>query len=86
MTYELTLERLIDAPPEVVQARKKEVAFEETVRQREAYRQIVEATPNGHIIDATQPVAGVVADVDASHTGRYLKALLGKRTRTRKAG
>ena len=55
---------LLDAPPEVVQARKKEVAFEETVRQREAYRQIVEATPNGHIIDATQPVAGVVADVE----------------------
>jgi thymidylate kinase len=55
---------LLDAPPEVVQARKKEVAFEETVRQRDAYRDLVRAMPNGHIIDATQPVANVVADVE----------------------
>ncbi len=55
---------LLDAPPEVVQARKKEVAFEETVRQRDAYRKLVEAMPNGHIIDSTQPVADVVADVE----------------------
>jgi len=55
---------LLDAPPEVVQARKKEVAFEETVRQRDAYRKLVQAMPYGHIIDSTQPVADVVADVE----------------------
>jgi len=55
---------LLDAPPEVVQARKREVAFEETVRQRDAYRKLVEPMPNGHIIDSTQPVADVVADVE----------------------
>ena len=55
---------LLDAPPEVVQARKKEVAFEETLRQREAYRKLVEPMPNGYIIDSTQPVADVVADVE----------------------
>ena len=55
---------LLDAPPEVVQARKKEVAFEETVRQRDAYRKLVEAMPNGHIIDSTQGVADVAADVE----------------------
>lgn len=70
---------LLDAPPEVVQARKKEVAFEETVRQREAYRRIVEPMPNGHVIDATQPIADVVADVErvildflAARTARQL--------------
>ena len=55
---------LLDAPPEVVQARKKEVAFEETVRQRDAYRKIVNPMPNGYVIDSTQPVADVVADVE----------------------
>jgi thymidylate kinase len=55
---------LLDAPPEVVQARKKEVAFEETVRQRNEYRNLVEPMPNGHVIDSTQPVQDVVADVE----------------------
>jgi thymidylate kinase len=55
---------LLDAPPEVVQARKREVAFEETVRQRDAYRKLVEPMHNGHVIDSTQPVADVVADVE----------------------
>ena len=55
---------LLDAPPEVVQARKREVAFEETVRQRDAYRKLVEPMPYGHVIDATQPVAKVVARVE----------------------
>jgi thymidylate kinase len=55
---------LLDAPPEVVQARKKEVAFEETVRQREAYKKLVTAMTNGHVIDSTQAVADVVGDVE----------------------
>lgn len=70
---------LLDAPPEVVQARKKEVALEETVRQRDAYRRIVGPMPNGHVIDSTQPVADVVADVErvildflAARTARQL--------------
>jgi thymidylate kinase len=66
---------LLDAPPEVVQARKKEVAFEETIRQRDAYRKLVEAMPNGHVIDATQPVADVVADVE-----RVILGFMAKRT------
>jgi thymidylate kinase len=55
---------VLDAPPEVVQARKKEVAFEETVRQRDAYKAIVARTRNGHVIDSTQRVVEVVGDVE----------------------
>ena len=69
---------LLDAPPEVVQARKREVAFEETVRQRDAYRQLVNAMPNGHVIDATQPVRDVVAAVE-----RVILGSMAKRTARR---
>ena len=40
----------LDAPPEVIQTRKQEVSFEETTRQREAYRELVSKLPNGQII------------------------------------
>jgi len=66
---------LLDAPPEVVQARKREVAFEETVRQRDAYRMLVGAMRNGHIIDATQPIADVVGAVE-----RVIVGFMAKRT------
>jgi thymidylate kinase len=55
---------LLDAPAEVVQARKKEVPFEETARQRGAYRSLVEPMRNGHVVDATQPADKVVSDVE----------------------
>jgi thymidylate kinase len=86
---------LLDAPPEVVQARKKEVAFEETVRQRDAYRKLVEPMVNGHVIDSTQPVADVAGDVErvivhfmAERTARRLgleqSASAAAKSRTRK--
>jgi thymidylate kinase len=55
---------LLDAPAEVVQARKKEVRFEETARQRAAYRSLVEQMPNGHIVDASRPIDEVLAEVN----------------------
>jgi thymidylate kinase len=55
---------LLDAPAEVLQARKQEVPFVESMRQREAYREIVERMPNGHIVDAAQPLNKVVADTN----------------------
>jgi thymidylate kinase len=55
---------LLDAPPEVVQSRKQEVSFEETVRQRKAYLSLIETLRNGHIIDATQQFERVVGDVN----------------------
>jgi thymidylate kinase len=55
---------LLDAAAEVIQARKREVSPEETMRQREGYRSLVGAMPNGHIVDASRPLEHVVADVN----------------------
>jgi thymidylate kinase len=70
---------LLDAPPEVLRARKQEVSLLETERQRHAYRQLVEMLPNGHIVDAAQPLDRVVTAVGivvlgflASRTARRL--------------
>lgn len=69
----------MDAEPEILQARKKEVSFEETQRQRNAYRALVQKLPNGHVIDASRPLEKVVRDVEqiilqfmaARTVGRY---------------
>jgi thymidylate kinase len=70
---------LLDAPTEVIQARKQEVSPEETARQREAYLQLVERMPNGHVVDASKPlsdvateVEGIVLDCMAASTARRL--------------
>lgn len=54
---------LLDVPPEVAQARKQEVPFAETARQRDAYRALVASIPQGHVVDAAQELQDVVADV-----------------------
>jgi len=51
---------LLDAPVEVLRARKQEVSLDETERQRHAYRQLVQILPNGHVVDAAQPLDRVV--------------------------
>ena len=53
----------LDAEPEILQARKKEVSYEECRRQRNAYRYLVQQLPNGHVVDASQPLEDVVHDV-----------------------
>ena len=56
---------LLDAPSEVVQGRKQEgISFEETRRQREAYRSLVGNLPHSVIIDASRPLEAVVRDVN----------------------
>lgn len=55
---------LLDAPAEVLQARKQEVPFEETARQRQAYLELVEHLPHAFVVDTGQPLQDVVADVD----------------------
>lgn len=55
---------LLDAPPEVIQARKQEVPYQETARQRRAYLEIVNDLSNGHVVDASKPLDEVVADVE----------------------
>ncbi|MGE5611349.1 MAG: hypothetical protein ACM359_19020 [Bacillota bacterium] len=55
---------VLDAPAEVMQARKQEVDFEETARQRDAYWQLASQMSNGRTVDASQPLGRVIADVD----------------------
>jgi thymidylate kinase len=55
---------LLDAPPEVVQARKQDVPFAESERQCKAYRTLVDSIANGHIVDAAQPLDQVVRAVN----------------------
>lgn len=54
---------LLDAPAEVLQARKQEVPFEVTARQRQAYLEILQTFPNGRIVDASQWPAHVANSV-----------------------
>jgi thymidylate kinase len=53
---------LLDAPAEVLQARKQEVTFAETVRQRQAYSDFVRKQPKYVIVDASQSLDRVIAD------------------------
>lgn len=54
---------ILDAPPEVFQARKQEITYEETARQRAAFQDLASRMPNARIVDASQPFASVVDDV-----------------------
>jgi thymidylate kinase len=45
---------LLDAPAEIIQARKQEVPFAETVRQRDEYLELVQGLGNGRVIDASR--------------------------------
>ena len=55
---------LLDAPAEVLQGRKQEVPFAETARQQEAYLNLVSHFPNAVIVDSSNPLDEVVADVN----------------------
>ncbi len=55
---------LLNAPPEVLQARKQEVEAGETERQCRGYLDLVRQQPKYAIIDASQTLEKVIADVD----------------------
>lgn len=55
---------LLDAPPEVSQARKQEVPFEETRRQREAYLGLKEGAKERRVVDASKPLTDVIDEVE----------------------
>ena len=55
---------LLDAPPEVLQARKQEVPFKETARQREEYLKLVRGMDNGVVVDASRSLDEVIVDVN----------------------
>jgi len=54
---------VLDAPTEVLRARKQEVSFAETDRQRQQYVKLAARLPNGKIIDGTQPPAAVAQNI-----------------------
>lgn len=54
---------LLDASPEVLQTRKQEVPFAESLRQGQAYRSLVASMANGHVVDAVRPLEQVVGEV-----------------------
>lgn len=54
---------LLDAPTAVLQSRKQELSVAQTGQLRQNYRQLVQAHPTGYVVDASQPLEQVVADV-----------------------
>jgi thymidylate kinase len=69
---------LLDAPAEVLQARKQEVPFEETTRQRQAYLSLVGTIRNGHVVDAARPMEQVIGEVNDMIL-RHLATRIGQR-------
>jgi len=69
---------VLDAPAEVVVARKGEVPLAEAARQREAYRSVTQRFSDVALVDASQPLETVVRDVESHILDR-----LEKRTRGR---
>lgn len=55
---------LLNAPAEVLQTRKQEVAPEETERQCKAYLDFIRTRPKHAIVDASQPLHKVIADAE----------------------
>ena len=55
---------LLDAAPEVLHGRKREVSPRETARQREAYLDLVRELPNGRVVDAARLPHEVAAEVE----------------------
>jgi thymidylate kinase len=63
---------LLDAPAEILQARKQEVRPEETARQCQAYREFIRTRRHHSIVDASQPLAQVIADAQRAITEAVL--------------
>jgi thymidylate kinase len=72
---------LLDAPVDALWTRKQEVARDELCRVVERYRRLVASLTNGHVVDATQPVPGVAASVEA-----VVLAYMARRTHERMSG
>lgn len=69
---------ILDAPAEVLQSRKQEVPFDESVRQRTTYRKLKSEYVRAYIIDASEPLDKVVASVLA-HTVAFMEERTAKR-------
>jgi thymidylate kinase len=69
-----TLWILLDAPAEVLQARKQEVPPEETARQRDAYLAFVRQQRDYVIVDASRSLDRVIADVEHAITEAVIES------------
>lgn len=71
---------VLDAPTEVLRARKQEVPEPETRRQQEAYRALARRLPVAEIVNCAQPLDAVVREA----TGHVLQRLAARQARRRK--
>jgi thymidylate kinase len=71
---------LLDAPTEVLRARKQEVPETETRRQQTAFRALVAGLPQARVVDCSRPPGTVVAQIEAEIL-RYLAARQSERTK-----
>lgn len=62
---------LLDATPDVLWSRKQEVPFSEVMRQRDAYCKVARRLPFATIVNASEPIADVVHDVDSAIVQYY---------------
>jgi thymidylate kinase len=69
---------LLDAPADLVHARKQEVPVQEIERQREAYLALVRALPHGRVVDVSQPLHRVIADVEEAISQRTAEITRGR--------
>jgi thymidylate kinase len=65
---------LLDAPTEILRARKQEVQAEESARQRQAYLSLVRKQRNYVIVDASQPLGKVITDVEHAITTAVIES------------
>jgi thymidylate kinase len=71
---------LLDAPPEVLRARKQEVSPSEVARQRAAYVELARSLRSAVVVNAAQPAEDVIHDAVAAimdHLSRRTKKRLG---------
>jgi thymidylate kinase len=71
---------VLDAPPELIHARKEETTLEETIRQRDAYVALAATTPNAHVVDTSNSpeqtideVTNILLDHMAADVARRLR-------------
>jgi thymidylate kinase len=55
---------LLDAPTEVLRARKQEVSTAELDRLRGAYNELIRGLPHSHVVDAAKPLDAVCQEVE----------------------
>lgn len=62
---------LLDAPADVLWSRKQEVPFEEVMRQRDRYCKVAARLPFATTVNAAQPLADVIRDVETTIVEHY---------------